>query len=130
MFAADQLGQEFGLLCVATVAVNLVDAQIGVGSIGQSDAARSAGDLFHGNHMSQVAHTRATILFGDGHTEQAHVAELAPQVHGELIGAVCGFRARGDFFGCKAGNGIAQHVDVFTKEEIQSGQMAHGPALL
>ena len=125
MLAGDQLGQEFLLLCFGAVAVNLVHAQVRVGTVGQAYAAGCTGNFFHGDHVCQIAHARAAVFFGDGKAKQAHVAEFAPQIHRKLVGAV-GFGSTWcDFFGGKAGNRITQHVDVFAEEEVQSGYSAH-----
>jgi hypothetical protein len=54
------------------------------------------------------------------HAEQAHVAELAPQVGGEQVVAVDLGRARQDFLLRESPDGVAQHVDVFAEVEVES----------
>jgi hypothetical protein len=116
----DQPRQVSGFLLGSTVAVDLVDAQIGVRGIRQPNAARATGDLFHGHHVRQIAHARPAPLFADGQAQQAHVAEFAPQVGWKLVDPVGFGGARGDFMRHEGGHRIAQHVDFFAKEEIQS----------
>ncbi|KAI3480412.1 hypothetical protein L1887_57426 [Cichorium endivia] len=83
MLAADQLGQVLELLLVAAVAVDLVDAEVGVGAVGEGHRGRPAADFLHGHDMGQVTQAGAAVFLADGHAEQAHVAELAPHVGGE-----------------------------------------------
>ncbi len=58
VLAGAQLGQVFLLLRLAAVLADLVDAQVGVGAVGQADRGRGAADLFHRHHVGQVAHVR------------------------------------------------------------------------
>ncbi|MNE19121.1 hypothetical protein D3C80_1121900 [compost metagenome] len=125
VLAADQLGQVLGFLFVVAVAVDLVDAEVGVGAIGQGHRGRAAADFFHGDHVSQVTQASAAVLFRHGNAQQAHVAEFAPQVGGEQVVDVDLSGARGDLLGDEGLNLIAQHVDGFTEGKVQ-GWIAHG----
>ncbi|MNS51009.1 hypothetical protein D3C72_836730 [compost metagenome] len=125
VFAADQLRQVLGFLFVVAVAVDLVDAKVGVRTVGQRYRGRTTADFFHRHHMRQVTQTRAAVLFRHGDAEQAHVTEFAPHVGGEQVVAVDLRGARGDLLGDKGLNLIAQHVDGFTEGEVQ-GWIAHG----
>jgi hypothetical protein len=75
--------------------------------------------------VCQVAHVGATIDFGHRDAQHTNLAHLAPQVHGELIGAVnfggtgCNFSLR------KIAHSVAQRINVFTQLEIQAGHV-HG----
>jgi hypothetical protein len=60
------------------------------------------------------------------HTE---IPELAPQIHGELVGAVDVIGARCDLGAGELLQGVAQHGDVFAEVELQSGQVDHGTVL-
>jgi len=64
-------------------------------------------------------------IFADGDTEQAHVAHLAPQVHGELVAAVDFGRARRDFGGGKLLDRFAQRGDVVAVVKGQAWEMEH-----
>ena len=114
------------LFCsVIAVAVDLVHAEVGVRAVGQGDRRRATADFFHDDHVRQVTQAGTTVFFRHGHAEQAHVAELAPQVGGEQIVDVDLSGARGDLFGDEGLNLIAQHVDGFTEGKVQ-GWVAHG----
>src|SRR5690606_37138986 len=99
VLAAHQLGQVLALLLFGAVAVNLVDAQVGVGAVGQTNRGGGAADFLHGNHVCQVAHPGSAVFFFHGNTQQAHIAKLPPQVHGELVVTI-DFRGAGGDFGC------------------------------
>ncbi len=58
------------------------------------------------------------------HAEQAHVAELAPQIGGKLVVPVDLRRARCDFLAGELPDGIAQHVDVFAEVKVESEHVA------
>ncbi|MNN33131.1 hypothetical protein D3C81_1468720 [compost metagenome] len=125
VFAADQLGQVLELLLMGAVAVDLVDAQVGVGAVGQRDRGRGAADFFHGHHVGQVAETRAAVLLGHGHPQQAHLAELLPHVGGEQVVVVDGGGARRQLAGHEGADLVAQHVDGFAESEVEAG-VRHG----
>ena len=126
VLAADQLGQVLGLLRLIAVAVDLVDAQVGVRAVGQAHRGAGARDFLHRHHVRQVAHVGATVFLAHGDAEHAQLTELAPQVHGELVAAVDLGSARGNLCLGKVAHGIAQGINVFTKLEIQAGQIRHG----
>ncbi len=127
MFAADQFGQVLELLCVVTVAVDLIHTEIGVSAVGQRHRCRATADFFHGHHMRQVTQAGAAVLFRHSDAEQAHVTEFAPQVGGEQVVAVDLRRARCDLFGHEGLHLVAQHVDGFAEGEVQ-GRVTHGQA--
>lgn len=74
------LGQVLLLLGVITVAVDLVDAQVRVGTVAQGHRARGTGELLHGNGVIQVSKTETTVLGGDSDTEKTHITKLLPHV--------------------------------------------------
>ncbi len=129
VFAADQLGQVAGLLLGVAVAVDLVDAQVGVGAVGKGDRGRAAADLFHRHHVGQVAKAGAAVLLGDGHAEQTHLAEFLPHVGREQVVLVDGLGARRQLGGDERLDLLAQHVDGFTEGEIEAG-VVHGATCL
>ncbi|MNE16524.1 hypothetical protein D3C80_1094730 [compost metagenome] len=125
MLAADQLGQVFGLLRRSAVAVDLVDAQVGVRAVGQADRRRGAADFLDGHHVGQVAHAGAAVLLGNGDAQQAHLTEFLPHVGGEQVVVVDGGGARRQLAGHEGTHLVAQHVDGFTKGEVEAG-VRHG----
>ncbi|MNM92775.1 hypothetical protein D3C81_1051190 [compost metagenome] len=125
VLAADQLGQVLGLLFGVAVALDLVDAEVGVGAVGEGDRSRTTADLLHGDHVGQVAQTRAAVFLFDGDAEQAHVAEFLPHVHREEVVRVDLRGARRQFSGDEVAHLVAQHVDGFAEAEVE-GRIAHG----
>ncbi|MNT27330.1 hypothetical protein D3C72_1629570 [compost metagenome] len=96
-----------------------------MGAVGEADGGRGARDLFHGDDVRQIAHAGAAVFLADGDAEQAHVAHLAPQIHGELVGAVDFGRARRDFGGGKLLDRFAQGGDVVAVVKGQAWEMEH-----
>src|SRR5690554_2809620 len=119
VFAADEFGQVGLLLLFGAVAVDLVDAQVGVGAVRRAYRGRGAADFFHGHYVGQVAHARTAVLFADGDAQQAHVTQFAPQVHGEFVGAVDFLGPGGDFIGGEAVDLFTQAVEGFAKAEVE-----------
>jgi hypothetical protein len=78
---------------------------------------RSARDLLHRHHVRQEAHAGAAVFGRDGHAEQAHLAELLPQVGGKQVVAIDAIGARGDFLFGERMHGFAQQIDVFSKRK-------------
>src|SRR5690606_19875536 len=70
MLTADQLGQVLGFLFGVAVTVDLIDAQVGVGAVGEGNRRRGAADFFHGNHVGEIPQTSAAAFLSDGHTQQ------------------------------------------------------------
>src|SRR5690606_24732146 len=74
-------------------------------------------------HVGEVAHGAAAVLFLDGDAEQAHVAEFAPQVHGEFVAAVDVGGAWCDLRFDKLLYRVAQHVDAVTQVKIHGREI-------
>jgi len=119
VFAADQLRQVFLLLFFGAVAVNLVYAQVGVGAVGQANRGGGAADFFHGDDVCQVAHGRTAVFFAHGDTQQAHIAQFAPEVRGEFVVLVDFRGPRGDFGGGEVVHLFPEHVQGFAEAEIE-----------
>src|SRR5471032_2267238 len=125
VFAGNQFGQVFLFLLSGTVALDLVDAQIRVGAVGQADRGRGARDFFHRHDVGQVAHVGAAVFLADGDAEHAQRAHLAPQVHGELVAAVDFGGAWRDFGGGELLHRFAQGGDIFAVVKGQAWEMEH-----
>ncbi len=69
--------------------------------------------------MLDIAHAGTPIFLTHGHAEQAHIAHLAPEVGGELVGTVDLRRPGCDLGRRKIGHAVAQHIGGFTKVEIE-----------
>lgn len=118
--AGDQLWQIALPLRVVAVAAYLVDAEVGMGAVGQPDRSRAPRNLFHGDDVGQIAHVGAAILLRRGHAEQAEVAKALPEVGREQIGFLDLGSARGDLRLDEGAHGVAQHADVFAQIEIDA----------
>ncbi|MNI76223.1 hypothetical protein D3C73_1324390 [compost metagenome] len=89
-------------------------------AVRQADATCCSGDFLHGNHVGQVAHACAAVFLTNRQTQQAHVAKLTPQIHRKLVSAIGFLGTWGDFLRRETRDRVAQHVNFFTKEKIQS----------
>ena len=120
MVTADQFGQVPGFLLVGTVDNNLVDAQVGVGAVGETDRRRSPGNFLYHNGVGQVAHVGAAVFFVSGNAQQAQIAHFFPQRQGELIAAVDFGGQGGNFFLGKGTGRITERIDSFAQMKIES----------
>ena len=130
MLARDQLRQILALLCLGSVAPDLIDTEIGVGAVGEADRSGAAADLLHRDAMREVAHSGAAIFFFDGDAVQAERAHLGPQLDGKPVGPVdLGGERRDPVLG-KAANRGPQHVDLRAEIKIERGEprVLHGSA--
>ena len=119
MLARNQFRQVARFLCGAGAAVDLVDAKVGVGAVGEADGGGRAADLLHRHDMFEIAHAGAAILLGGGDAEQAERAHLAPEVGGKVVRLVDGGRARRDLLRGEAHRRVAQHVRRLAEVEIE-----------
>ena len=79
--------------------------------------------------MGEVAQIRAPVGLADSQAMEPKLAELRPQIHGELVTAIDVSSARCNFPCCKCLHRGPQLSDVLTKVKLQSGQVGH-PCLL
>src|SRR5690606_30340847 len=61
MLAAAQLREVAGCLFGGAVAAAVVDAEVGVGTVGPGDRGAGAADFLHGHGVGHVAHTGAAV---------------------------------------------------------------------
>src|SRR5664279_3808824 len=99
MFARNQFRQIFPLLRLIAVAADLVDAEIGMRTIGQADRRRGARDFLDRDAMLEIAEAGAAILFLDGNAVQAERADFRPQVARKRIAPVDFGSPRRDLMG-------------------------------
>ncbi|KAI3483471.1 hypothetical protein L1887_53698 [Cichorium endivia] len=86
LLTRDEVWQILGLLLLGAVPVELVHAEVAVGTVRQSDRARCARKFLHNNRVVQVSFAETAEFFGHRDAEQTHVAELegcrhAPACH-------------------------------------------------
>ena len=120
MLAANQPRQIPPLLILGSITGNLVDAQIGVRAVGQADGGGRPRNFLHRDHVLQVAHGGAAVLFRDRDAQQTHRAHLRPEVHGEGVILVDRRRTGRDFGGGEGFHLIAQHVRGLPQIEVQA----------
>ena len=129
MLAGTQLRQVSPLLLVRAVQFQLVDAQVGMGPVGQADAGRGAGDFLDGDGVGQITHPRSAVFLGDGDAQQAQLAHLAPQGGGKLVRSVNLRRDRLDPVLSPAVHGLAQRVHILAQVEFHaSGEHPPNPS--
>ena len=78
MLAADELRQVTLFLFRITVAPDLVDAEIGVGAVGQPDRGRRAADLLDRDAMGEIAHAGSTIVRIGGDAQETEFSKFRP----------------------------------------------------
>ena len=86
--AVHQLRQIAVPLRIAAMTRELIDAEIGVRSIGEPDRAAGARDLFHDDDVRQVAQVGAAPALRHGHAEQAQRPQLGPEVARKLVSTI------------------------------------------
>ncbi len=120
MLAGNQLGQVFALLRFVAVAAELVDAEIGMGAVGEADGGRGTRDLLYGDAMGEVAQARAAIFLLHGDAVQTERAHFRPQLARKSVAAVDLVGTRRDAVGGEIGDRLAQHVEFGTEAEIEA----------
>lgn len=63
MFAGDEFRQISVLLLLRSPAVDLVDAEVGMGAIGEADGSGSPAYLLHRDAMGEIAHVGTPEFF-------------------------------------------------------------------
>ena len=129
MLARDELRQIALLLLLGAVAVDLVDAEIGMRAVGEADRRRAARNLFHRDTMREVAEPCPAVFLRNRDAEHAELAKLRPEVARECVVAVDRVGARRDLTGREARNRFAQRVHILTEREVEAppGIRDHAP---
>ncbi len=120
MLARKQFRQVFRLLLRRRPAVDLVDAEVGMGAVGQPDRGRRPADLLDSDRVREIAHRRAAIGLRHRDSVQAERAHLFPQIHRKFVRRVDLRGARRDLVGGKAANHVAQRLDLLAEPESHS----------
>ncbi len=116
-FAAAELGQVFLLLRFVRVVGDVLHAEVRMRAVRKADRARAARDFLHRDDVREIAELRAAVLARHRDAEQAHLAELLPQVGRERVLAIDQIGARRDFLVGERAHAFAQEVDVFAERE-------------
>jgi hypothetical protein len=125
VLAGDQLGQIAPLLLGAAVAADLVDAEVGMGAVGEPDRGGGARDFLHRHAVLEVAEPGAAPLLLDGNAVNAELAKLRPEVAWEGIAAVDLVGPRRDLVGGEVAHAVAQHVGGLAQPEIEAADIVH-----
>ena len=118
MFTADQPGEVAPFLLFAGIAVNLVDAEIGMSAVGKGNGRRGAADLLDGHDMLQIRHPGTAVFFGNGDAVQPQIAHLPPEVHRKMIFAVDIGRPGSNLRPGKRHDGVPQQISGITQIKI------------
>jgi hypothetical protein len=78
MRTGNQLRQIAPFLRLGTPAPDLVDAEIGMGAVTETDRGRGALDLLHRDDMLQISEAKAAILLLDRDAVETERAHLRP----------------------------------------------------
>ena len=122
MVAGDQPRQIAALLVGAAVDADLIDAEIGMRAVGQSDRARRARDFLHDHAVLEITEAGAAPLLLDGDAMNAKRAERGPQIAGKAVAAVDLVGARRDFLGREPADALAQHIRRLAQAEIEAAK--------
>ncbi len=123
MLAADQLRQVAPLLGLRAVLADLVDAEIGMGAVGQADRGRGARDFLHRDAVLEIAEARPAIVLLHRDAEQAEPAHLLPEVHRELVGAV-DLRGAGAISSCEKAKTVSRSMSAVSPRSKSKGRGA------
>ena len=103
----------------AAVAVYLIDAQVGMGAVAETDRGRGAADLLHGDDMFETPHAGASIVRIDGDAEDAEPAQLGPQITREIIVSIGGLGAGRNLLQRETVHRFAQGIRGFSHIEAE-----------
>ncbi len=126
MLAGYQPGQILGLLLFVAPAADLVDAQIRMCAIAESERGARTADFLNRDHMFEIAETQPTIVFVDSDAMQAELAHRLPQLClREIVFAVDLLCQRSDLLVGEPTDAVADHLRALAELEIEFGGCAH-----
>lgn len=105
VLAADEGGQITRLLIRGAVAVDLVDAEVGVGAVGEADRGAGATHLLHHQHVGQITEAHAVILFRHSNAVQPEFAHLGPEIPRKDVAVI-------DLAGARRYHFLAEGLDL------------------
>src|SRR3546814_6031415 len=85
VLARDQPGQVFGFLFGIAPAADLVDAEVGMRAVAETDRSRGAADLLHRDDVIEIAQAEPAIFFLDGDAVESQRAHFGPERAIELV---------------------------------------------
>ena len=111
------------LLLLASVAADLVDAQVRVRAVAQAHRGRRPAHLLHRDAVLGVAEPDPAVLLLDGDPEDAEVAHLGPEVGGEVVRLVDRRRPGRDLVRGEAHHAVADEVGLVAEAEVEAGKL-------
>ncbi|MND90607.1 hypothetical protein D3C80_826940 [compost metagenome] len=121
MFTGDEFRQISVLLLLRSPAVDLVDAEVGMGAIGKADGSRSPAYFLHRHAMGEITHVGTAELFRNGDAVQAELTHLRPELARKTVVPVDLCRQRSDFIICECTCAVAQCCDFRAEIGIENG---------
>ena len=122
--AFDKPGQKSLLLLGRAEALQLIHAEVRMCRVGEANRSRRTADLFHDEHVCEIAEPGAAERWLDGYAKQADRAELAPQIARENVARVDVRRQGRDLLEREAAYMIAQQRQVVVEAEIEIDHVA------
>ncbi|MND89218.1 hypothetical protein D3C80_812680 [compost metagenome] len=120
MFAGNQLRKISALLIFRSPAVNLIDAEVGMRTVGKADGSGSPAYLLHRHAMGEIAHVSTAVLFRNGDAVQAEFAHLRPELARKLVVAIDLGGERGYFIVGECSCAVAQRCDFRAEIGIEN----------
>lgn len=113
LLTGNQIGEVLFALLRGRVQRQLVDAQLGVSRVRESNGARSSRKLLHDNRVGKVAKVETTVLLRSSHTEETSLAKLLPEVVGErVVDISLLLELRGDFGSAEINGGLSELLNL------------------
>ncbi len=98
MLAAHQWRQVARFLLRRAMAMDLIDAEVGVGAVGEADRGAGAAHLLHHQHVGQIAEVHPVILLCHRDAVQPQFTHLGPEIAGEDVALIDVASARRNHF--------------------------------
>src|SRR3546814_18055234 len=77
--SSDLPGKVFGFLFGIAPAADLVDAEVGMRAVAETDRSRGAADLLHRDDVIEIAQAEPAIFFLDGDAVESQRAHFGPE---------------------------------------------------
>ncbi len=129
MLAGGEFGEVALFLAFGAGEEDVVGAEGIVRGNDDTDGAVDGGELFDGEHVVDVAEACAAVFGREDDAEEAHLAELLDDIHGELGSLVPAEDVGGDFAGGKVADFAAEGLLVFGEGEGEGGVLEVGGGL-
>ena len=119
MLPRNQAGQIFRLLLRASPAADLVDAQVGMRTVGQSKRGTGAAHFLARDHMFEIAEPEPAPFLFHRDAVQAERAHFRPKIAREPVFVVHPLRERRNPVGRETRGRLTDHIRRFTQAKIE-----------